>query len=185
MTCAISYFQLDTPQIFVFGLLKLAHSGRVSVTCAMADSVSTIVNLSAILGLADVLCRAGKELFIFFTAIKDASKDIRNVAEELQQFIALLASVKTAVEQREASALAKDDELSWSGVIKALKGCQIELSELSLFVAKSRPNQQFGKAMNFVHKVKWVLDEKKLIQSCQRLERRKLTLITALTVIGR
>ena len=151
----------------------------------MADPFSMTANVSAVLSLVDVVCRAGKELFVFCAAIKDASNDIRYVAKELQQFNTLLSSVKAAIEQRGKSALAKCGELSWSGVVEALKDCQSELTELSLFVEKSKPKPQCGKAMNLVSKIKWVLDEGKVIRSCQRLERRKLTLITALSVIGR
>ncbi|MCJ1382294.1 hypothetical protein MMC17_005407 [Xylographa soralifera] len=150
----------------------------------MADPVSTVANVSAMLSLVDVVCRAGKELFMFFTAIKDASKDIRKVAEELQQFVALLTIVQATVEQRETSNFTNGSEPSLSAIVEALKGCQSELIELSLFVDKLRPNLQHGKAIKLASKVRWVMDEKRVIQSCQRLERRKLTLITALSVIG-
>ena len=153
--------------------------------CPMADPLSISANISAVLSLLDVVGRAVKELYVFCAAIKDASKDIRYIAEELRQFTALLAGVKAAVEQRETSALTERSELSWFGVVEALQGCQSELIELSVLLEKSMPKQQCGKAMNMLNKVKWVLNEKKVIRSWQRLEGQKLTLVTALSVLGR
>jgi hypothetical protein len=49
----------------------------------MADTLSTVANAAAIVGLADVSFRAAKELYAFFSAVKGASKEVKSLQNEL------------------------------------------------------------------------------------------------------
>ena len=52
-------------------------------------------------------------------------------------------------------------------------------------VDDSRRNQGQGPVKKAVGKVKWVLDEKKIAQSCKKLETVKHSLNTVLSLVGR
>jgi len=56
----------------------------------MADTLSTVANAAAIVGLADVSFRAVKELYVFFSAVKGASKEVKSLQNELQDINTIL-----------------------------------------------------------------------------------------------
>ena len=50
----------------------------------MVDPLSTVANAVAIVGLVDVSFRAAKELYVFFSAVKGASKEVKSLRNERQ-----------------------------------------------------------------------------------------------------
>jgi hypothetical protein len=56
----------------------------------MADTLSTVANAAAIVGRADVSFRAAKELYVFFSAVKGASKEVKSLQNELQDINTIL-----------------------------------------------------------------------------------------------
>lgn len=56
----------------------------------MANTLSTVANAAAIVGLADVSFRAAKELYVFFSAVKGASKEVKSLQNELQDINTIL-----------------------------------------------------------------------------------------------
>ena len=147
----------------------------------MVDALSS---LAAVAGLADVTCRLGKELYGFFSAIKHASQDIQNMLKELQQLEAIISSIQTLAENYGNSPWATDDNLFVSGIHQTILHCKDEFETLRERVGRLRLDQHSGTAKNLTSKVKWILDDKKTVQSCQKLERIKLSLTTLLTSAG-
>jgi len=45
----------------------------------MADPLSTVANAAAVVGLINVSFRAAKELYVFFSAVKGASKEVKSL----------------------------------------------------------------------------------------------------------
>jgi len=148
----------------------------------MADPFS--VTASAV-SLADALWRTSKELYGFFSAVKDASKDVRSMLLELQQFEDILTSIKNNAYSFNNSAFVTDDGLSASGLLTNLQYCSAEFKVLKDIVEDSRRNHGQGSVKKFASKFKWVFDEKKIAQCCQRLEKVKLLLNTVLSLAGR
>jgi len=56
----------------------------------MADPLSTIANVVAIVGLVDVSFRAAKELYVIFSAVKGASKEVKSLRNERQDINIIL-----------------------------------------------------------------------------------------------
>jgi len=52
--------------------------------------LSTVANAVAIVGLADVSFRAVKELYVFFSAVKGASKEVKSLWNERQDINIIL-----------------------------------------------------------------------------------------------
>lgn len=153
----------------------------------MADPFSSLANAAAVIGLADMLCRAGKDLYLFFSAVRAASRDIQNMLEELRQLQVIVTSVQTLATNYVNSPFAGDDglRLSLSAIAEALKGCQVEFTFLKDLTDKAGAKQQSRAGNSLATKVKWVLDGNKITQSCQKLERLKNSLSNALSVAGR
>ena len=151
----------------------------------MAEPLSLVANVAGVVGLADVVCRLSRELYTFFTALKDASHDVQNMLQELEQLEAIILNIQNNAREYRNSLFATDDGLDLSGVSRALQGCQDEFTQLQAMVEKSGLNKVSGTAKGLANKVSWVLEEKKISKSCQRLERLKLLLTAALTTSGR
>ncbi|KAL9122130.1 MAG: hypothetical protein Q9187_001307 [Circinaria calcarea] len=147
----------------------------------MADALSS---LAAVVGLADVTCRIGKELYVFFNAIKHASQDVQTMLKELQQLDTIISGIHTLAENNNKPPFSTDDQLSFSAIFQALHDCKNEFETLRELVEKFKPNQQLGAKEHLANKVKWILDEKKITKSCRKLERLKLSLTAVLTSVG-
>jgi Fungal N-terminal domain of STAND proteins len=56
----------------------------------MADPLSAVANAAAIVGLVDVSFRAAKKLYVSFSAVKGASKEVKSLQNELQDINTIL-----------------------------------------------------------------------------------------------
>jgi len=145
----------------------------------MADPLSTAANAAAIVGLADVACRLGKELYEFFRAVKDAPRDIQNMLQELRSLEGTLLEVrKLAVDYADSSF--SNDGLSSVLLEQTLQGCVAESKSLLALVEKVATP-----ATSAIDRFKWVLDHKKVKQSLGRLQRLRTHLNMALSLSGR
>ncbi len=100
----------------------------------MADPFS--VTAGAV-SLADVLWRTSKELCAFFSALKNASKNVQSVWRELQDLEGILLSINNHAESYDKSLFSTEDGLSASGLWTALKQCEKEFKILRAIVDKS------------------------------------------------
>jgi len=151
----------------------------------MADPLSVTASVAGIVSLADVLLRTGKEVYAFFSAVKEASKNVQSMLAELQQFDGILISIKKNADSFNNSLFATDDGHSALGLLTNLQYCEAEFKVLKDLVAESKRNQGLGLVEKLASKVQWVFDEKKIAQCCQRLEKVKLLLNTVLSLSGR
>ncbi|MCJ1246656.1 hypothetical protein MMC30_003865 [Trapelia coarctata] len=151
----------------------------------MADPLSVAASVAGIVSLADVLWRTSRDLYGFFSAVKDASKNVQSMLLELQQFEGILTSIKNNTFSFNGSQFVTNDGLSGSGLLTNLKYCSAEFKVLKDIVEDSRRNQGQGPVKKLASQVKWVFDEKKIAQCCQRLEKVKLLLNTVLSLAGR
>jgi len=56
----------------------------------MANPLLTVANAAAIVGFVDVSFRAAKELYVFFSVVKGASKEVKSLQNELQDINTIL-----------------------------------------------------------------------------------------------
>lgn len=148
----------------------------------MADPFSVT---AGVVSLADVVWRTSKELYAFFAAVNDASKDVQSMLLELQHFDGILTSIKNNADSFNSSACATDDGLSASGLLANLRYCLGEFEVLKDMVEESKRNQGQGSVKKLASKIKWVFDEKKIVRSCKRLGNVKVLLTTVLSLAGR
>jgi len=151
----------------------------------MADPLSVTASVAGIVSLADVLWRTSKELYEFFSAVRNAPKDVQSMLLELQHFDGILTSINSHAESYAKSSFCTEDGLSVFGLWTALKDCEKEFKNLWEIVEKSRPHQGLGPVEKLVSKFKWVFDEKKIAQSQRRLKTVKDSLNTVLSLAGR
>ena len=180
--CQASTHPLPSVQFSFHDVLSTSSTSSFN---AMADPLSAAASVAGIISLADVLLRTTKELYTFFAAVKDASKNAGSILQELGQFDNILLSVKTNVDSYNSSPFSTNDGLSASVLLNHLKNCSAEFDVLKNIVEESKRKQGLGPLQKYTSKVKWVFDEKKIAQSCQRLEKEKLLLNTALSLAGR
>ncbi|MCJ1251270.1 hypothetical protein MMC30_008501 [Trapelia coarctata] len=92
----------------------------------MADPLSVTASVAGIVSLADILLRTGKEVYAFFSAVKEASKNIQSMLVELQQFDGILISIKKNADSFNNSLFTTDDGHSASGLLTDLQYCEAE-----------------------------------------------------------
>ena len=151
----------------------------------MADPLSLVASTAGVVGLLDVLCRASRELCVFFSSVKNASKEIQNVLRELEQLNALITDIQNYVDTFKSSLFVTDDGLSPSRLISTLQACRTELDALKAMVDALRGTGQPGVVKRLASRVKWASNDKKLVRHQKKLEELKTSLNTTLSIVGR
>lgn len=149
----------------------------------MADPLSTVANAAAIVGLADVACRLGKELCEFFRAVKDAPRDIQHMLQELHSLEGTLLEVRKLTADYTDSSFSNEDSLSSILLEQPLQECVAEFKSLLALVEKAATPAT--SALDRFKGFKWVLDHKKVERSLGRLQRLRNNLNMALSLSGR
>ena len=149
------------------------------------EPFSIAASVGGVVGLADVICRLGKELYSFYSTCKNSSQEIQHLVTELQQLDTIIQSIRKIAQTYQTSAFATDDGLALPDVLETLQNCQSEYEVLLDLAEGANPAKFPATARGIYKKVKWVLDEKKVVRACQKLERVKSTLAAALSNTGR
>ncbi|KAL2006246.1 hypothetical protein VTN00DRAFT_9900 [Thermoascus crustaceus] len=117
----------------------------------MADPISLTANIAAVIGLIDVVYRAGKDIYGFIAKVKNASHEIQQLEVELQEVEFILANLRRYCERRQSrssssssSTLAHDASSAvhrLCGTLEQLKG---EYDSVSEIVARHITTKQGG-----------------------------------------
>ena len=154
----------------------------------MAEPLSVAASSIAVLGLADVVLRAGNELHAILRAIKDAPKELEELRstiaainllveeadlyrEELERSFRVPASVNSA-----SSSTSMPPAPLLSATLRSLN------RQLSALVKLAKQHEGVAKPWG---KLKWVLDEKRIGKYVLKLEALKTSLTSSLAIIGR
>jgi hypothetical protein len=149
----------------------------------VTDPFSAAANAAAFVGLADLACRGARELYVFISALKSATAEIRKLGRELQDLEQIISSLRRYCADFVSAASAPADTAVLSSLVSCMKTCDEELCSLKqLLHSKAAPRDAMHR---FGIKVKWVFDEDKIAKSSLRLDRTKLSLNTALAMLGR
>ena len=154
----------------------------------MTDPLSIAAGSFAVVGVLDVVLRTGRELHAFLGAIKDAPTNLEDLKLSLANVNLLVGDVRLYLEEIDVSAPAagaisstnptpsRQPQPALSAVLKSL---QRELSTLLALV------NRHGSLAKPWEELKYILDERKIKTSLQRLETSKSTLNGVLQVVGR
>lgn len=151
----------------------------------MAESLTAVTSVAGIVGLADVALRLSKEVYVFFSAIADASEQIRRMITEVESTNRLLIDVRNLSDEHQKSLYATRDNLGLSELVKTLEICQKEAQELDRLVKSMESTQSTNKVKRLANRFQWVAHEASLKRLCQDLNRHKASLTMALSISGR
>ena len=152
----------------------------------MSDLLSVSASAFAVVGLADVVLRTGRECCQFLCAIRDAPSEVRRLQNCVQETALLVHNSKKYCEELKVSTLSTQSSScppASNQVIalftSASKGLKREYSALEIVAKRHNATAKtWGR-------IKWVLDERRLAKSLSRLEASKSSLVAALIFVGR
>lgn len=148
----------------------------------MAEPLSTAASAFAIVGVADVVLRATVECHRFLSGIKDAPAEIKELQACLQEnkqlFKALIKHLEDLRDLTSSiSAFARESSSALDGLTSAIRALDRELKALQISIKKYNGHDKTWA------RVKWVLDNRKISKSVEKLERSKSTLSVFLALV--
>lgn len=174
---------LNSDLKFDLDFIRSPYGGTVVGSIQMATDLSVAANAFAVVGLADVAFRYGRELVELVVKLKQTDQDVDNLLVELRILASLLARVRILVEDSRTSSVTQQNQGAWIELELIIKGCQNEFSLLQeiLAVAQAPVAGWLGQSRR---KANWVLKDSRLTQSFERLQRHETQLVTTLSVLG-
>lgn len=150
----------------------------------MVEPFSVAASSFAVVGLADVVLRSGKEIYQFLSAIKDAPEEVDRLQCSIGDTALLVENVKChAQELSQSDSLTTTTPTSASQMMLQIQSALRSLDrELSALVKLAKRYQTMH---NKWERIKWVLDERKILKSLRKLEASKSALVAALVLAGR
>lgn len=152
----------------------------------MPDPFSVAASSFAVVGLADVVSRAGKEIYQFVNEIKGAPQEVESLRCSIHDTNLLVQDVKCYGEELTQSAsLTTSAPPPPSQVLLQIKSALRALErELSALVTTIKRYPRLNNSWSW-ERIKWVLDERKILKSLQKLEAAKSILVAGLVLVGR
>ncbi|KAF7513702.1 hypothetical protein GJ744_007753 [Endocarpon pusillum] len=151
----------------------------------MADPFSMAASCFAVVGLTDVVIRAGKEIYHHLIAITDAPAEVESLRCCIHDNLLLVKDLKLYWQDLRASA-SLPPSATTPALNRALPLFRSALEtlnrELTSLVALYECHDGITKTKG---RFKWVLDEPRILKYLQRLESSKSTLVAALVLVGR
>lgn len=151
----------------------------------MAELLSVTASSIAVVGLADLVIRAGKQVYQFLGAINDAPVEVESLGSSICDTILLVEDSKRYLEEVKQYTLSPSSA-STTSLIKALPQFKSALAtlerEMSALVVLIKRYKGTHRAWA---SVKFVFDERKIQRSLQKLETSKSSLVAALLLVGR
>jgi hypothetical protein len=154
----------------------------------MADPLSATANIAAVVGLLDVVCRLGKEIYVFTAAVKNAPTEIKDLQRELEGIESILENTRKCCEERHGRLGTTENSLAVDRIHTTLNRMHLEYVDLSKFITKITQDKKGRPRSQPVHKVMgsiaWVMNGE-IGKSCERIERYKSQLCVELLILGR
>lgn len=164
--------------------LQLSNSCLPAQPCAMADPLSIAASSFAIVGLVDVVLRTCIEVRDLLSTIQSAPDDIACLKECVNDNVRLLELCKRCIEQMRTSAASRTNTAQ-ADLSRALNELSSPIRsmdrELRALTTLAKKHHMSGKAWA---KIKWILDEKRLKKSLERLSEARSQLTISLNVTG-
>jgi hypothetical protein len=151
----------------------------------MAEPFSVATGSFAVIGLADVVLRAGKEFYQFLDTIKEAPTEVERLRYCIHDNTLLVEESKHYWQDLKdrAPLTSSSSTTTLSRALPQFTSALRSLDrELSTLVTLVKRHDGITKSWG---RIKWVLDERKILKSLQKLEISESTLLTALLLVGR
>jgi hypothetical protein len=139
----------------------------------------------AIIGLVDTAFGLGCNIYAFFSALKDAPKEINSFVEELGVCNSVLEEVRKYVKAFAASSFATGDALTLEIVEITLKQCESEFRDIHDAIKTQEEKLSLSTLRKLGSSASWVFDSDERDKSTQRLSRARAALEMALSSINR
>lgn len=136
----------------------------------MSGAFETAAGAFAVVGVADVVIRTGRELYRFFSDVAEAPAELQRLNESIRDTVQLVEALKKR-------APTKVDADIVASVETAVKALDRELKSIKLSLAK------FKGAKTTWSKIRFTLDDRKVAKALVNLERAKSLLGNSLTII--
>lgn len=146
---------------------------------AMSGALELAAGAFAIVGVADVAVRTGREVHSFLRNIVDAPEEINRLCTIVKEVAILAETAKQLLDKIAKQKQTDTTRQSISLFEVALKSLNRELQNLRVLSARFRGGNSAWS------RVRYVLDERKLNKAFENLERSKSLIGNALQVAGR
>jgi hypothetical protein len=149
----------------------------------MAEPFSLVASSFAVVGLAYGVLWAGKECCQFLNAIKDAPIEVKQFQCSNHDNILLVEDSKRYWDDlKESASLTSSTTTALNRAFpqfkSSLRALDRELVAFATFTKRHNGNiKSWGR-------IKWVLDERKILKYLQKFEASKSTLVAALVLVG-
>jgi hypothetical protein len=142
------------------------------------SGLETAAGAFAVVGVADVLVRTGRELYNFLCDIADAPDDIKRLRELIKETVLLHQTSKKCQDDLQTRSASSTVTGAVRLLGSATKALDRELQSLKFLIAKFKGGRTWSR-------VKYVLSEAKMNKAIGRLEHAKVLLANALTLACR
>ena len=106
----------------------------------MAEPLSITASAVGFVGLADVALRASKELYVSFSALKDAPREVQSLSIELSDLNEVLVDIQAFSLEYGQSPFSVKDGLKLDRLIAALKTTQDDVAVLKKALQPMNPS---------------------------------------------
>jgi hypothetical protein len=144
----------------------------------MSGVFETAAGAFAVVGVADVLVRTGRELYSFLRDVADAPEGIKHLRDSIQETLVLYQTSKQCQDNLKARSTSATTSSAIPSLETANKSLNRELQSLKLLVSKFKGTKTWSR-------VKYVLSEAKVTKAIANLEHAKALLASALTLACR
>lgn len=142
----------------------------------MSGAFETVAGAFAVVGVADVVVRTGREIYSFIRDVVDAPNHLIILRECLQDVNILARACRQCLDKVSAGAEPSIPPSLIAPLDAGLKALNRELQSLKVHLARFRGTRRTW------DRVKYVLDERKIEKALSNLERSKTLLANALMV---
>jgi hypothetical protein len=147
----------------------------------MAEALTVLSATASALQLSQAICKAAKQLYSFFCAIKNSSKeieDLRNALKNMEDVADYIQSFVTTLQSQNREHAEQEMLLD---LVANLTRCRQELTLLQGMVDEATRRSNKGGKSKLAARISWVLEAEKIQGSMRRLNGHNMSLITALT----
>jgi hypothetical protein len=144
----------------------------------MSGAFETAACAFAVVGVADVLVRTGREVIGFLRDVADAPEDISRLHKAIKETVILAQTAIQCLNDLKARRATTTTTGAVAALESSTKGLNREVQALKLLIGKFKGNRTWSR-------VKYVLSETKVTKAIRNLEHSKSQLASALTLACR
>lgn len=145
----------------------------------MSGAFEVAASAFAVVGVADVLVRAGRDLCNFLNDIEDAPNIAKRLCDVVAETLLLAAASKRCLQQYKSQVQAAHIIEIESALQAALKALGREVKSLKTLTTKLKGNSKRWS------NIRYVLGEQRINKALDNLQQSKLSIIVALTAACR